>query len=154
MSALKDQLRTDLTTSMKEHDTLRTSTLRMVLAAISRAETAGTQARQLDDAEVTAVLTSESKKRREAAEAYQSGNRPELAEKERDEAAIIAEYLPEPLAADEITALVSDVIAETGSAGQGMRAMGTVMGALKPRTEGRVDGAALAAEVRKQLGAA
>lgn len=153
MSDLKDRLRTDLTAAMKERDSLRASTLRMVLSAISRAETAGKQAKELSDAEVQSVITSESKKRREAAEAYESGNRPELAQKEQDEAAILADYLPEPLGADEVSALVSEAITEAGVAGEGMRGMGKVMGLLKPRTEGRVDGAALAAEVRRQLGA-
>ncbi|MFD1824548.1 GatB/YqeY domain-containing protein [Mumia zhuanghuii] len=153
MSELKDRLRQDLTTSIKERDSLRASTLRMVLSAVSRAETAGTEAKELTDDEVQRVITSESKKRREAAEAYDSGNRPELAQKERDEAVILAEYLPAQLSADEVRALVSDAITEAGVADEGMRGMGKVMGLLKPRTEGRVDGAALAAEVRTQLGA-
>ncbi|WP_167001198.1 GatB/YqeY domain-containing protein [Mumia sp. ZJ430] len=153
MSELKDRLRQDLTTSIKERDSLRASTLRMVLSAVSRAETAGTEAKELTDDEVQRVITSESKKRREAAEAYDSGNRPELAQKERDEAVILAEYLPAQLSVDEVRALVSDAITEAGVADEGMRGMGKVMGLLKPRTEGRVDGAALAAEVRTQLGA-
>ncbi|QMW66680.1 GatB/YqeY domain-containing protein [Mumia sp. ZJ1417] len=153
MSELKDRLRQDLTTSIKERDSLRASTLRMVLSAVSRAETAGTEAKELTDDEVQRVITSESKKRREAAEAYDSGNRPELAQKERDEAVILAEYLPAQLSADEVRALVSDAITEAGVADEGMRGMGKVMGLLKPRTEGRIDGAALAAEVRTQLGA-
>ncbi|MGH1561150.1 GatB/YqeY domain-containing protein [Mumia sp. DW29H23] len=153
MSELKDRLRQDLTTAIKERDSLRASTLRMVLSAVSRAETAGKQAKELSDAEVQSVITSESKKRREAAEAYDAGNRPELAQKERDEAGILADYLPEQLGADEVSALVSAAIEESGAADEGMRGMGKVMGLLKPRTEGRVDGAALAAEVRKQLGA-
>lgn len=153
MSDLKDRLRQDLTTSIKGRDSLRASTLRMVLTAVSRAETAGTEAKELSDEEVQRVITSESKKRREAAEAYESGNRPELAQKEREEAEILAEYLPAQLSPEEVTALVSEAIAEAGVAGEGMRGMGKVMGLLKPRTEGRVDGAALAAEVRTQLSA-
>ncbi|WP_370617311.1 GatB/YqeY domain-containing protein [Mumia sp. Pv 4-285] len=153
MSDLKDRLRQDLTTAIKARDSLRASTLRMVIAAISKAETAGKQAKELTDAEVQSVITSESKKRREAAEAYDSGNRPELAAKERDEAVILSHYLPAQLSTDEVSALVSEAIAESGAAEDGMRGMGKVMGLLKPRTEGRVDGAALAAEVRKQLGA-
>ncbi|KAA1425102.1 GatB/YqeY domain-containing protein [Mumia zhuanghuii] len=153
MSELKDRLRQDLTTAIKARESLRASTLRMVIAAISKAETAGKQAKELTDAEVQAVITSESKKRREAAEAYDAGNRPELAAKERDEAVILADYLPEQLSAEEVAALVTEAITESGAAEEGMRGMGKVMGLLKPRTEGRVDGAALAGEVRKQLGA-
>ncbi|KHL15094.1 hypothetical protein CLV56_1632 [Mumia flava] len=152
MSDLKDRLRADLTSAIKGRDSLRASTLRMVLSSVSKAETAGKQAKELDDSEVMAVITSESKKRREAAEAYDSGNRPELAEKERDEASILAEYLPEPLSAEELEAIVTEAVASSGAAGEGMRAMGKVMGLVKPRTEGRADGAAVAAEVRRQLG--
>ena len=96
MSDLKDRLRADLTTAMKARDQLRTGTLRMVLTAITNAEVAGKEARELSDDDVIGVLTTEAKKRREAAEAFDAGNRPELAAKERDESAILAEYLPGP----------------------------------------------------------
>lgn len=152
MATMKDQLRSDLTAALKARDTLRASTLRMVLAAITNAEVAGKQARELTDDDVLGVLTSEAKKRREAAAAFDAGNRLELAEKERAEALILAEYLPEQLSADDIAALVAGAIAELGVAGEGMKAMGRVMGALTPTTKGRADGGALAAEVRRQLG--
>jgi uncharacterized protein YqeY len=153
MSALKDQLHDDLTTSMKARDALRTSTLRMVLTAVTNAEVSGKQARELDDDAVLAVLGAEAKKRREAAEAFDAGNRPELADKERAEAAILAEYLPEQLSAEEIAAIVSAAIADAGAAGQGMRAMGAVMGRVTPQVKGRAEGGAVAAEVKRQLGA-
>ena len=152
MSALKDRLRDDLNTALKARDALRTSVIRMALAAITNAEVAGKQARELTDDDVLTVLSSEAKKRRESAAAFDEGDRPELAEKERAEAAILAEYLPAPLSDEEVSAIVTQAIEETGAAGEGMKAMGKVMGLLKPRTEGRVDGAALAAEVRTQLG--
>ncbi len=98
------------------------------------------------------MLASEGKKRREAATAFDDADRPELAAKERAEAVIIAEFLPEPLSDDEIRALVSTTIAGLGAAGDGMRAMGKVMGALTPLVMGRADGGAVAAEVRRQLG--
>lgn len=151
MSSLKAQLRADLTTSLKARDALRSSTVRMVLAAITNAEVAGKEARELSDDEVLGVLTSEAKKRREAALAFEEGNRPELAEKEKAEAAILAEYLPEQMSAEEIAALVSATITELGVSGEGMKAMGKVMGVLTPRTKGRADGGAVAAEVRSQL---
>jgi uncharacterized protein YqeY len=94
MAAMKDKIRADLTAALKARDSLRAGTLRMVIAAISNAEVAGKEARELTDDDVIGVLTSESKKRREAAEAFDAGNRPELAEKERAEAAVLAEYLP------------------------------------------------------------
>jgi uncharacterized protein YqeY len=152
MSALKDRLRADLTTAMKARDEVTSSTLRMVLTAVTNAEVAGKEARELSDEDVLGVLTSEGKKRREAAEAFDEAGRKEQADKERAEAAVIAGYLPEQLSADEIRALVADAIAETGAAEQGMRAMGQVMGVLTPKIKGRADGGVVAAEVRSQLG--
>jgi uncharacterized protein YqeY len=152
MSDLKDRLRQDLTASIKARDELRSSTLRMVLSAITNAEVAGKQARELSDDDVTGVLTAEAKKRREAATAFADAGREESAAKEQAEAAVIAEYLPEPLDEAAITELVRQAIEETGAAGEGMRAMGKVMGVVTPRTRGRADGGAVAAEVRRQLG--
>lgn len=153
MAELKDRLRADLTASMKGREQLRASTLRMVLAAVTNAEVAGKQARELSDDEVQAVVAAEAKKRRESAEAFASGGRQELAEKETAEAAILADYLPEQMSADEIAAVVAEVVEHTGAAGEGMKAMGRVMGAVQPRVKGRADGGAVAAEVRRQLGA-
>jgi uncharacterized protein YqeY len=152
MSALKDQLRSDLTASMKARDALRSSTLRMVLAAITNAEVAGKEARELSDEDVITVLGSEAKKRREAAEAFADGNRPELAEKEKAEAAILAEYLPAQLTAEEISAIVTAAVESTGAAGEGMKAMGKVMGVVSPQVKGKADGSAVAAEVKRQIG--
>jgi len=151
MAALKDRLRQELTASMKARDELRSSTLRMVLTAITNAEVSGKQARELTDDDVTAVLASEGKKRREAATAFADAQRPELAAKERAEAAVIAEFLPEPLTEAEIKDLVADSITRLGVQGEGVRAMGKVMGALAPRVKGRADGGAVSAEVRRQL---
>jgi uncharacterized protein YqeY len=152
VSELKDRLRTDLTASIKGRDELRSSTLRMVLSAITNAEVAGKQARELSDDDVVGVLSTEAKKRREAATAFDDAGRAESAAKERAEAAVITEYLPEQLTDAEITELVSTTIAGLGVAGDGMRAMGKVMGALQPQVKGRADGAAVSAEVRRQLG--
>jgi uncharacterized protein YqeY len=153
MSELKDRLRADLTTAIKARDDVRSSTLRMVLTAITNAEVAGKEAKELTDDDVIGVLTSEAKKRREAAEAFDAGNRPELAAKEREESAVIAEYLPAQLGEDEIRDIVTAAIESTGSAGAGMKAMGAVMGVVQPQVKGRADGGAVAAEVKRQLGA-
>ncbi len=153
MSELKDRLRADLTTAMKARDQLRTGTLRMVLTAITNAEVGGKEARELSDDDVVAVLTSEAKKRREAAEAFDHGNRPELAAKEREESAVLAEYLPDQLGEDEVRDIVTAAVESTGSAGAGMKAMGAVMGVVQPQVKGRADGKAVAAEVKRQLGA-
>ena len=152
MSTLKDQLHDDLTTAIKGRDELTSSTLRMVLSAITNAEKSGKQERTLTDEDVIGVLTSEAKKRREAATAFAEGGRAEMAAKEEAEAGVIAKYLPEQMTADEIAALVTGTIADLGVAGEGMRAMGKVMGVMTPATRGRADGGAVAAEVRRQLG--
>jgi uncharacterized protein len=151
MAALKDRLRTDLTASIKARDALRSSTLRMVLSAITNAEVAGKVARDLSDDEIVGVLSTEAKKRREAATAFADAGRTELADKETAEAAVIADYLPEQLDAAAITEVVTAAIAQTGAAGEGMRAMGKVMGVVQPQVRGRADGAAVAAEVKRQL---
>jgi len=154
MSELKDRLRSDLTTSIKARDELRSSTLRMVLAAITNAEVAGKVARELDDEDIVGVLSTEAKKRREAATAFSDAGRTELADKETAEAAVLADYLPEQLDAAAVTEIVTAAVQQTGAAGEGMRAMGKVMGVVTPQVKGRADGGAVAAEVRRQLGGA
>ena len=152
MGDLKDQLRADLTTAIKARDEVTSSTLRMVLTAVTNAEVAGKEARELTDEDVLGVLTSEGKKRREAAEAFDAAGRVEQADKERAEAAVIAGYLPEQLGADEIAALVTAAIEQTGAAELGPRGIGAVMGVVSPQVKGRADGGVVAAEVRRQLG--
>jgi uncharacterized protein YqeY len=152
MAALKDRLRADLTTSMKARDEVRSSTLRMVLTAVTNAEVAGKEARELTDDDVLTVLSSEAKKRREAATAFADGGRAEMAAKEEAEAAVIAEYLPAPLTDEEVASIIAAAVEQTGAAGEGMRAMGKVMGVVQPQVKGRADGSAVAAEVRRQLG--
>jgi uncharacterized protein YqeY len=149
--SLKETIRTDLTAAMKARDEVHSSTLRMVLTAITNAEVAGKQARELSDDEIIGVLSSEAKKRREAATAFADGGRAEQAAKEAAEAAVIAEYLPAQLTPAEISDLVTKAIAQTGAAD--VKAMGKVMGVVTPQVKGRADGGAVAAEVRRQLGA-
>ena len=152
MSELKDRLRADLTASMKARDEVRCSTLRMVLTAITNAEVAGKEHRELTDDDIVGVLSTEAKKRREAAAAFSDGGRTEMAAKETAEAAVIADYLPAQLSEQEIADLVTSAIVQAGVAGEGMKAMGKVMGMITPQVKGRADGAAVAAEVRRQLG--
>ena len=153
MSILKDRLRTDLTAAIKARDEVRSSTIRMVLTAITNAEVAGKEARELSDDDIIGVLSTEAKKRREAATAFADGGRPEMAEKERAEALVLADYLPEALSNEDVAAIVTAAIEQTGAAAEGMRAMGKVMGVVTPQVKGRADGGAVAAEVRRQLGA-
>ncbi len=148
--SLKQRLHDDLTTAMKARDAVRTATLRMALTAVGNEEVAGKQARELSDDEVVRVLVREAKKRREAAEAYDGASRPELADKERAEGAVLEEYLPAQLSDDELSALVAAAVAGAGAAGP--QAMGPVMKAVQPKVGGRAEGARVAAEVRRQLG--
>jgi uncharacterized protein YqeY len=151
---LKERLRSDLTTAIKARDEVRSSTLRMVLTSITNAEVAGKESRELTDEDVLGVLTSESKKRREAAEAFADAGREEQAAKEKAEAAVIADYLPAQMSSEEIDALVAATVDELGVRDDGMKAMGRVMGVLTPRTKGRADGGARGAPRRRELGRA
>jgi uncharacterized protein YqeY len=148
---LKERLRTDLTAAMRSRDKVRSGTIRMVIAAISEAEVAGAEARELTDQQVLDVVVREAKKRREAREAFTAAGRDELAEKEQAEADVLADYLPQALTADEVSAIVRAAIEQSGADGLGMRGMGQVMGLVTPQTKGRADGGAVAAEVRRQL---
>jgi len=149
MAELKDKIRADLTTSMKDRDEVRTRTLRMVLTEISKEEVSGTSSRELDDAEIQRLLSREAKRRREAADAFRDAGRTDQAAAEQAEGEVLAEYLPAQLDDSEITSLVAAAIAETGAAGQG--AMGQVMKAVTPKVAGRAEGARVATEVRRQL---
>jgi uncharacterized protein YqeY len=150
MSSLKDRLQSDLTTAMKSRDELRTATLRMALTAVRMEEVSGTSARELEDDEVVAVLGREAKKRREAAEAFDGGGRPDRADRERAEGEVLADYLPAQVSDDDLRDIVAAAIAETGA--EGPRGIGAVMRVVSPQTAGRADGGRVAAEVRRQLG--
>jgi uncharacterized protein YqeY len=149
MSALKDKLKADLTTSMKARDEVRTRTLRMALAAVSTEEVAGKAARELSDDEIVKVLTKEAKKRREASEAFAGAGRAEQAQAEQDEQAVLEEYLPAQLSDEELNQLVQEAVAESGA--EGPRAMGQVMKVLNPKVAGRAEGGRVAQAVRAHL---
>jgi uncharacterized protein YqeY len=150
-SPLKERLRTDLTAAIRGRDKVRSGTIRMVLSAISEAEVAGSEAVELSDQQVLDVVIREAKKRREAEEAYLAAGRAELAEKERAETAVLADYLPQPLSPAEVAAIVREAIDRTGAAELGPKGIGKVMGVVTPQTKGKADGGAVAAEVRRQL---
>src|SRR5690349_22438764 len=111
MSTLKDRLTADMRAALKARDELTTSTLRMALAAVRTAEVAGAEARELSDDEVLAVLTKESKKRREAATAFADAGRAEQAGKERSEGEVLERYLPKQLTDAEVAELVAGALA-------------------------------------------
>jgi uncharacterized protein YqeY len=142
---LKERLRTDLTAAMRSRDKVRSGTIRMVLAAVTEAEVAGKQARELTEEQVLDVVVREARKRREAQEAYAAAGRPELAEKEQAESAVLADYLPQAMTPEEVSEVVRTAIEQSGAAGLGMKGMGKVMGLVTPQTKGRADGGAVAA---------
>jgi len=150
-SQLKSALREDLHSSMREHDKVRSETLRMALTAITNEEVSGMQARVLSDDEVRKVVAREAKKRREAATAYHEAKRPELAAKEDAELVILEAYLPAQLSDAELEALVAQALQETGATG--MPQMGLVMKAAGALVAGRADGGRVAAIVKSALAA-
>ncbi|WP_433298917.1 GatB/YqeY domain-containing protein [Actinoplanes sp. CA-030573] len=150
MGTLKDRLNDDLHTAMKSRDDLTTATLRMALAAVRNAEVAGSEARDLSDDEVQAVLTKESKKRREAATAFADAGRSDQAAKERAEGEIIDRYLPKQLTDEEIATIVTQALQQAGVSGKAQ--MGPAMKAAQAAVAGRAEGGRVAAEVRRQLG--
>jgi uncharacterized protein YqeY len=150
MPTLKDQLRTDLTMAMKARDDTRTRTIRMALTSISNEEVSGSAARDLTDDEVIKILAREAKRRREAAAAFADAGRDDQAAAERAEEQVLGDYLPAQLNDDELAAMVTATIAETGASGPA--GIGQVMKVLTPRVAGRADGSRVAALVRSQLG--
>ena len=150
MSTLKDRLESDLRSAMKARDQLLTGTLRMALTAVRNAEVAGDRARELGDDEVRSVLTKEAKKRRDAATAFADAGRPERADQERAEEAVLVGYLPAQLSDEELAGIVAGALA--GVDGAGRAAMGQAMKAAQAAVAGRAEGGRVAAEVRRQLG--
>ena len=152
MSSLKETLQADVKTAMLNKETVTLSTLRMVLAAITNEEVSGKEARELTDQDVITVLNREAKKRREASAAYTEANRPELAEAEENELAVIKKYLPEELSNAELEAIISSAITAARDAGQtGPSAMGAVMKIVQPQVAGRADGGQVASLVKQLL---
>jgi len=151
-SQLLEQLRTDLNTAMKDRDQLKTSTIRMVLSAVQVASVAGDEAAELTDAEVTAVLRSEAKRRNEAADLYENAGRTEQAASERNELAVIEAYLPAAMDDATLQGIVDEEIAAARKAGaEGPRAMGQVIKAVKDRVGDGADGGRIAGVVKASL---
>lgn len=154
MAAIKDRVATELKQAMKERNATRLATLRLISAAIKDREIArrsteeGDQGR-LEEAEVVQILDKMVRQRRESANAYEEGGRLELAEQEREEIELIQEFLPRPLNRAEQQAAIDAAIGATGAAS--IRDVGRVMGTLKARYPGRLDLAAVGAEVRARL---
>lgn len=146
---LKEVLQSDLTEAIRSRDELKSGTIRMVLTSITNEEVSGKSARTLTEPEIITVLSREAKKRREAAEAFADGGRPDRAERERLEGEFITTYLPAQLSADEISSLIQEAIAESGAAGPS--GMGLVMKIISPKIAGKADGGLVSSLVKAAL---
>ena len=144
--SIQDQLLEAMKVAMKAKDSLRLSTIRMARTAVKNAEIEARQ--ELDETAVIKILSTLVKQRREAAEAYRE-TRPELAEKEELELAVLQEFLPAQLSESEVEELIASAIAESGASS--MRDMGAVMKLVTPQTTGRADGKMVSNLVRKKL---
>ena len=152
MTMLKSKLQEDLNVAIKERDELRSSTLRLTLAAITKEEVAGKTKRELSDDEVQKVIIREAKKRREAADAFAQGGRAEQAEREKAEGEVLATYLPQQLSDEQLQEIVAQAVEEAKAAGaEGPRAMGAVMKIVNPKVAGQAEGGRVAAAVKKLL---
>jgi hypothetical protein len=141
------RLEDEIKDAMRARDNTRRDALRLILASLRSAEKE--LQRPLSDEEELQVLQRERKKRHEAADAFRSGGREESAQKEEGELAILQEFMPEPLAEEEIERIVDDSIAENKATN--MRDMGRVMADVMPQIAGRADGSAVSQIVREKL---
>jgi uncharacterized protein YqeY len=146
---LKERITEDMKAAMRASDKERLSTIRMAQAAIKQREV--DERISLDDAQVIAVLEKMVKQRKESIAQFEQGGRADLADKERKEIELLRGYLPVPLSADEIDALIREAIAASGAAS--VKDMGKVMALVKTRAAGRADMGAVGARVKAALGA-
>ncbi|MEY4174367.1 MAG: hypothetical protein RI900_1532 [Actinomycetota bacterium] len=151
-ASVKQQMQSALQAAMKARDEVVLSALRQTLAAVSVAETAGTQVVELTDDQVLAVVAVEVRKHHETADAFVVAGRPEKVERERAEAAVLEAYLPASLGDDELAALIDlEVAAAAADGAAGMKAMGRVVAAVRAKAGPTADGAKIAALVKSAL---
>jgi len=152
MAGLKEQLRADLTDAIREQDEITVATLRLALAAITKAEVAGKEPVTLTDAQILDLLRGEGKRRAEAAELYDQGQRAELAERERAQAAVLQRYLPAEMDDAALDAIVAEEVETARASGvTGGRAMGDVIKAVRARVGSEASGGRVAAAVKAAL---
>lgn len=145
---LQQRIESAMREAMLARDARRVGTLRMAMAAFQNRRIE--QGRDLTDEDVVDVLSKQMKQRRESIEHFKAAGRDSMVQVEEEESAIISEFLPQPLSEDELRAIVTAAIAESGASSPGD--MGKVMGKVTPQTKGRADGKAVADMVRAQLG--
>lgn len=148
---LFDKVSADIKTAMLARDKVRLEALRGMKKEFLEAKTAKGAGGELTDEAAVKICVRMVKQRKESAAIYNENNRPELAENELAEAAVIEEYLPKQLTADELAAEVAAIIKQTGATSP--KEMGKVMGVASKALAGRAEGAAISAEVRRQLAA-
>ena len=147
---IAERIDSDLKDAMRAKDAGKLTVLRMLKSALKNAaiEKGGATA-ELDDAEATQVIRKQVKQRHDSIESFESGGRPELAAKEKEELTVLNAYLPQAMNADELVTAVREVITETGATSRAQ--MGAVMKALQTKLAGRADGKTLSQEVQRQL---
>ncbi len=148
MATLKERIDAELKDAMRKRNELLTSVLRMLKSAIQYKEVEPA-AKALDDAGVLSVIASLIKQRRDSAGQFRAGGRPELAEKEEKEIALLQGYLPKQLSPQQLSAEVQSAIAAAGA--KGPRDMGAVMKLLMGKIQGQAEGQAISDEVKSQL---
>ncbi len=144
-----DDIRADLKDAMKAKDVVKLRSLRAIIAAVQEAEVSGSSATELDDAGVQKIIAAQVKRRLEAAEAFDAGDRPEKAADERAEMAVLETYLPAGLSDEEVEALVTSVMEANGFTEKSQ--MGAAMKAVNAEVAGRADGRQVAALVKSRL---
>jgi hypothetical protein len=148
MPTLKERIDSDIKEAMRKKDELETNVLRMLKSAV-RYKEVEPGGKPLDDGGVLGVIQTLVKQRRESAEQFRAGNRPELADKEEKEILRLQQYLPAQLSAAELDALVQAVVAQVGA--KGPRDMGAVMKVLLPQLAGRAEGKVVSEAVKGAL---
>ena len=145
--SLKEQITEDMKAAMRAKDTARLGTIRLLQAAMKQKEV--DERIELDDTAVIAIVDKLIKQRKDSVAAYESANRQDLADIERNEMKVLEVYLPQRLSAEEITAAVQAIVAQVGAAGPGD--MGKVMGAVKTQLAGKADMGLVSAAVKAAL---
>ena len=147
---LQQRVDSDLKEAMRAKDATKLNVLRMLKSALKYAAIAKSDAEaELSDAEAVQVIRKQAKQRQDSIESFEKGGRAELAEKEKEELAVLNTYLPQGMSPDELTKVVRETIAEVGATSKAQ--MGAVMKALQAKVGGRADGKTLSSEVARQL---
>lgn len=147
---LQQRVDSDLKEAMRAKDATKLGVLRMLKSALKYAAIAKSDAEaELSDAEAVQVIRKQAKQRQDSIESFEKGGRAELAEKEKQELAILNSYLPQAMSPDELSKIVRETIAEVGATSKAQ--MGAVMKAVQTKAGGRADGKTLSAEVARQL---